>query len=231
MSADGGFEFATVPSPEELARFPLNDLGNAWRLIRTVGGRILDDGTVDARNARLLYLRNRGWIAFNGRHWDLAAGEEWARRSAHQVASGLIAQGRIVAEEQIATPSVWAKFVQGAGSSGASGAMLAQAQAYLSVDLKEFDNHPLWINCQNGVLKFDLKGEAAAPRFTFQKVHEPADRITRICEAIYDPKAERPLFDKLAADAQPNAGACAGYPAGGAAAGGGTMLDRTSRCS
>lgn len=197
MSADGGFGFASAPSPEELAKFPLNDLGNGMRLIRLVGGAIGDDGAVDTANCRLLYLRKRGWIAFNGQHWDLDAGEEIARRFAHQVAAGLIKQGEF--SEIKGKP--WAEFVQKSGSSGSSAAMLAQAAAYLTVDLDAFDRRPLTLALRNGTLKFTVKdGRATA---TFAKRHDPSDRLTRMMAVDYDPKAECPLFDRLVAFCQP----------------------------
>lgn len=199
MSADRSFDFAPAPSPEDLARFPLNDLGNAMRLIRLVGGVIDDLGDVNHRCATLLYLRRRGWIAFNGRHWDLEAGEDLARRRAHQVAQGLIAQGAFV---QGVTPKGWMEFVQRSGSSGASAAMLAQAAAYLTVDLDAFDNQPLTLNLRNGTLKFssERKGHAAVE---FQPIHDPADRLTRMAAVDYDPKAAAPLFEAHVAFCQP----------------------------
>lgn len=92
MSADGFSDFSglpAAPAPTELMWFELNDLGNAKRLIRYAGGVFGPDGEVDLRGARLLYLREQGWIAFDGKRWDLQRGTALARRLAHKVSAGL----------------------------------------------------------------------------------------------------------------------------------------------
>ncbi len=107
MSADGfGFSglgdgfggLPAAPSPRELMWFELNDLGNAKRLIRLAGGVFGDDGEVQLTGARLLYLRDQGWIAFDGQRWNLAHGQALARKLAHRVAEGLFAQARAMDE-------------------------------------------------------------------------------------------------------------------------------------
>lgn len=198
MSADGEFAFPAAPSPAELAKFPLNDLGNALRLIRLVGGVIEDDGSIDTRNCQLLFLRDRGWIAFNGQFWDLRGGEQLARRFAHKVAGGLVAQG----EHTGAPAKAWADFVARTGNAGSSSAMLAQAAPYLEAELSDFDADPLALNVANGVLSFKpLRG--GAYKAQFRANHYPADRMTRICGAPWDPSAARPHFDALVGFCQP----------------------------
>jgi putative DNA primase/helicase len=194
MSSGGSFSFPGAPSPEELARLPLNDLGNAQRLIRLVGGAFDDDGMVDTTAATLLYLRNRGWIAFNGKYWDLEAGEEIARRRAHQVAQGLFGQGAHRFGEEEKPPKYWVDFVNRSGNAGSSAAMLAQAASYLTVGLDQFDRQALTLNLRNGTLKF-LKDDGGKVSVKFRPVHDPADRLTRMAEVDYDPKAKAPLFE------------------------------------
>ena len=198
MSDVSGYAFPSAPSPEELAKHPANDLGNALRLVRLVGGVIQDDGSIDTRACELLYLRERGWIAFNGRHWDLRGGEERARRWAHKVASGLIAQGPFSGN-----PKTWPDFVVRSGNAGASSAMLTQAASYLGADLGDFDRDPMALNVANGVLRFRRDRATKAPKVVFEPRHDPGDRMTRICSVAYDAKAKRPLFDGLLAYAQP----------------------------
>lgn len=101
MSADGfaafGSEFGglpAAPSPQELMWFELNDLGNARRLIRYAGGRFGDDDQVDLTGARLLYVRDIGWMAFDGKRWNLARGAAMALKLAHKVAEGLFVQAK-----------------------------------------------------------------------------------------------------------------------------------------
>ena len=202
MSADGAdYTFADAPSPEALAKFPLNDFGNARRLVRLVGGVIEPDGRVNTRSCQLLYLRERGWIAFNGRYWDLGCGDELARRWAHRVAEGLIAQGAFTA----VTGKAWTEFVTRSGNAGASSAMLTQAQSYLGADLADFDTDPLALNLENGVIRFRRHRVTKAPIVEFEPRHDPGDRMTRMCAARWDPKAKRPLFDAHAKFCQPDA--------------------------
>lgn len=203
MSADGEMglsDFASAPTPEELAAFPRNDLGNAQRLVRMVGGRWLEDGTADHTDAVLLYLRKRGWIAFNGVFWDLEAGEEMARRWAHRVAAALRSQFKAAVEEEKVPAAQWMEFVTRSGNSGSTTAMLNQAASYLTVDLEDFDRDPLAVNVLNGTLKFDRDGGHWGPKLT---PHAARDRITRLADVAYDRSAGRPNFDRLLKFAQP----------------------------
>lgn len=196
--------FPAAPTPDELAAFPLNDLGNAMRLIRLVGGRFEDDGTVDPSQARLLYLRERGWIAFDGRIWDLRGGEERARRFAHAAAQGLVTQGEMAQQQHGLNAKAWADFVTKSGQAGATSAMLAQAASYLAVDLEVFDRDPMALACENGVLSF-TRDKEGRPKVVFSRGHDPADRFTRMASARWDPKAEAPLLRDLLAFCQPDA--------------------------
>ena len=58
----------TPPDPERLAWYEMNDLGNAERLKARSGGL-------------LLFVRNKGWIAWDGRRWSLEDGERRLGRS------------------------------------------------------------------------------------------------------------------------------------------------------
>lgn len=215
MSADGtpfgdrASWGAGAPSPEELAAYPLNDFGNAMRFIRQTGGSVGDDWSVDASAARVLYLRRRGWIAFNGRFWDLERGESIARREAAFVSQGLMeqAQFRVEALEAAkasakAISAVW-DFATSSGNNGRIGAMLAVAASYLEADLEAFDADPLALNCQNGVLRF-VRQDGGPAVARFRPGHEPADRMTRITACAYDPAAPAPLFEGVVEFAQPD---------------------------
>lgn len=200
MSDDNVIQFGRTakeggsgPSPEDLALYPLNDLGNAMRLILMAGGDIDRDGVVDATNSRLLYQLGGGWVGFNGKYWDRKHGEDLARRLAHQTANKVsdlwdFVKDRVPAKE-------FFKFANGCGSSGATTAMLRQAQSYLTVEIGVFDRDPLAINCLNGTLKMSYADGK------FSKVlrpHSPSDRITRCTTVNYDPAATAPLFRNVA---------------------------------
>jgi len=183
------------PSPEDLSVFPLNDFGNAMRLIMLAGGSVSNSGFVDPSNSTLLYLMGSGWIGFNGTFWDKKFGEDLARKTAHQLSQKLpglfeFYKDRIPAKEYF-------KFASDSGSSGKTTAMLRQAQSYLTVEIDAFDRDPYALNVLNGTLKFNWTPPAgeAEGKFSVELVpHNPADRITRVCTTAYDPEAAAPLF-------------------------------------
>lgn len=204
---DGSFAFASVPTPEELAGFELNDYGNAMRLIRLVGGAIEARGGVDTTEATLLYQLGQGWIAYEGRYWDRKLGEQLANRTAHQVAQKM--RGiweELKAKHAGANPKELMKFVDGCGNRGSISAMLAMAAPYLTVDIEAFDQHPLALNCRNGTLWLAHDPAAAAgQRFTVtRRPHRPSDRLTRLIDVDHDPEAKAPEFERVVREAQPD---------------------------
>lgn len=201
MSGDGSFAFAATPTPEELARFDLNDYGNAMRLIRLVGGEVDDSGEIELGGATLLYLREIGWIGWNGRYWDLKMGQRLAERTSHKVAQILVAQ-RAYLEAAGGSKKEVHDFVRNAGNAGKISAMLKVAESYLQVDLEDFDHDPLALTVRNGTLKFRREaGEGMRVEFG---PHDPGDRITRMCEVTYDRKAQAPVWRAKLAEWQPS---------------------------
>jgi putative DNA primase/helicase len=92
-------------------------------------------GEIELEAATLLYLREIGWIGWNGRHWDLKLGQRLAERTAHKVAQGLVAQrGTWIGAEQVTDKEV-TSFIRGSGNAGAIAAMLRVAESYLQVEL------------------------------------------------------------------------------------------------
>lgn len=197
----GAHPLAVPPSPADLAGYDRNDYGNGLRLIRLAGGRIEDDGRVDASASTLLFLHGSGWVGFNGKHWDRTFGEDLARRMAHGVARALRGEVAALMAEGAPAKEVF-KFVDHAGSAGATSAMLRQAQSYLTVEITAFDRDPLALNCGNGTLKLRVV-DGKLQRVL--RAHDPADRITKICGVDYDAKARAPLFEGVHADSFPDA--------------------------
>jgi putative DNA primase/helicase len=205
------FAFASVPTVEELARFDLNDDGNAQRFIRMAGGRIdADTGEIEDLSAcTVLHLRRRGWIVFNGQFWDLETGEARARRHAIKVARAMQAQMALrVTQAKADFPLISAKALQSirdfgvqAGNNGRIGSMMAVAASYLDVDADEFDQDPMALNCANGVVRFERKDGLAVARFV--RGHRPQDRFTRMTVGDYDPAAPAPVFDGVLRFAMP----------------------------
>jgi putative DNA primase/helicase len=189
------FDYAAAPTLEQLADQPMNDLGNAMRLILTIGGRIESDGGVNTDRCTLLFLLGLGWIGFNGRFWDREFGEELARKTAHRVARELGGQFKLLVEKGATNKDVM-KFITNAGSAGQTSAMLRQAQSYLTVKIDAFDQDPMAINVRNGTVKMRWRPEAPEGQ-RFEVVlaqHDPADRITRMAAAEWRPDAAAPLY-------------------------------------
>jgi putative DNA primase/helicase len=216
--ADGEFlgaaPMSAGPSAKELSGYPLNDFGNAMRFIRYIGGQVDEDGEIrDLSATTVLYVRNHGWVGFNGQHWDLKAGEGLARKWAAKVARGMHAQAEILSadarERGLAKKEIDAPydFAESCGNSGRMDAMLKVAKTYLEVDLDVFDRDPLALNVRNGTLFFrrirDAKGKATGAEFKFRDHHDPSDRLSRMAEVSYDPKAEAPTFHAVLATWQP----------------------------
>lgn len=196
-----GYAFTPAPTPDELARFDRNDFGNAMRLIRLVGGAVDDRGDVGLEAAELLYLREIGWIGWNGRHWDLKQGPRLAERTAHRVAQGLGQQVSIWIAE--GCPAKEAQgFARSSGNAGAVAAMLRVAESYLQVELEDFDADPLALTVLNGTLRFRrAPGDGLDVEF---RPHDPRDRITRMARVTYDRDARCPTWEASIAHWQPD---------------------------
>ena len=202
MSPSDQYAFAAAPSPDELAAFDLNDIGNAKRLIRLAGGQFRDDGLPDLSAATLLYVRDNGWIGWNGRHWDLKMGQRLAERMAHEVAESLVGpQSKALIDRGLPAKEVIA-FARGAGNASSLSAMLRVAETSLQVDLDDFDSDPLALTVRNGTLRFSrLAGDGFDVKFD---AHDPRDRITRMAAVDYDPKATAPVWEQTLAAWHPD---------------------------
>ncbi|WP_296167030.1 phage/plasmid primase, P4 family [uncultured Brevundimonas sp.] len=213
---DGMGASATPPSPEELSKFELNDDGNAMRFIRMAGGVIDAEGDVDLKMSRVLYLRNRGWIVFNGQFWDLGTGEARAKRHAIKVARAMQPQMAIkvaaMEERNASAKAIQAVYDFGVSAGNASrlNNMMNVAASYLDVDMDAFDQDPMALNCRNGVLRF-RRGphvgpggeELDGPHLVWTPGHDPADRFTRMCAADYVPGTVAKKFHEVVKVALP----------------------------
>lgn len=193
-------------SPEDLARFPWNDLGNAMRLILMAGGDVARDGSVDATDSTLLHLLGVGWIGFNGVYWDRKYGEDLARKLAHQVSHQIAGLWPVIKDSGVPFKD-FNRFAADSGSAGKTSAMMRQAQSYLTVEIDAFDEDPMVLNVLNGTLKLRWTPGVAGAAGKFDVTlddHNPADRITRVCAAAYDPEATAPLFRMVVKDSLPD---------------------------
>ena len=150
------------------------DAGNADRLARDYGDRIK-------------YVREWGWLAYEGGSWvrhadgvvmryaeacindilqDAANAPDRARRDA------LIDHARRSFSQQRLTAMVG----------------LAKYRVGIEAHTYEFDTDPWLLNVQNGTI--DLRTSTLHP-------HDPADRITKIVNVRYDPTAKAPRWEQF----------------------------------
>jgi putative DNA primase/helicase len=196
----GDLDYSGAPTLDELARYDLNDIGNAMRLIRSTGGAIDEAGEISTAGSTLLFVRELGvWAGWNGKAWDLRQGDRLAERAAHKVAAGLLAQATRLTMAHDKPTAV--KFIRTSGNASAISAMLRVAESYLQVSLDDFDADPLALSVANGTLRIsDDPADRGAISFS---PHDPRDRITRLAPVKYDPAAEAPTWARSLEHWQP----------------------------
>jgi putative DNA primase/helicase len=158
---------------EQRRHYMRTDLGNADRF-------------VDAHRDRVLWCHARkAYLCWDGKRyaWD-ERGE--AVKLAHLAARSIFHEAADAeSDEEQKAISKWALASQ---NESRINAMLSQAKPYLAVGMEELDRDPWLINCQNGTVDM---------RTGKLKDHDPADRITKIVPADYDPDAPCPRFKQF----------------------------------
>lgn len=188
------------------AGLPLNDTGNAHRLIAHFG-------------ADLVVAREQGWMVWTGTHWDLDTGPAAVRLRAQWVAPRIGLEARVLKplpEEKdkdfAARKGRRRTFGVSSGNASRTMAMIAQAEPHLTRPVEDFDADPLMVAVENGVLVFSRALDLDCPdpdvtRFkgvvTFRP-HRREDLITKLMPARYDPEAKCPRFDGFLQRFQPS---------------------------
>src|SRR5215203_4776843 len=162
---------------EQRRYYMRTDLGNAERFVDAHRDRVL---WCPARKAFLCWDGKR--YAWDERGEVVKLAHATARNIFHEAAD---AEG----EEEQRAITKWALASQ---NESRINAMLSQARPYLAVGMEDLDRDPWLINCQNGTL--DLRTGRL-------KVHDPADRITKIVPVDYDSDAPAPRFEQFLQEA------------------------------
>lgn len=186
---------------ERLARLGRHDLGNAQRLLARFG-------------RDLLYVREVGWHAWTGTHWDGQGGAAQAAKRAHETARAMAGEARALRaagpmigeadkafEERVAKAWGWA-----AASSNQArfAAMLTVAQPYSEVTVDEMNGDPLLLSVQNGTIELgppDSHGDGGV----LIRPHRRDDRISKILPVAWDPAATCPKWHAFLEMVQPDA--------------------------
>ena len=168
----------TRPIEKVSLAFHLTDAGNAERLAFYQG-----------ENLRFCWDWNK-WIWWDGRRWDLAKGNEMARRLALDTARGILMNEAAKIQDDSEKRSLLVKWSLASETSSRLNAMIQVAQAIepFPTYAKNFNANPWLATCLNGTV--DLRTGKLGP-------HNPYDLITKICPVNYDPDARLKLWESF----------------------------------
>ncbi|MDY6960327.1 MAG: phage/plasmid primase, P4 family [Pseudomonadota bacterium] len=180
-----------APSDKELAKLPRNDTGNARRLIARHGHE-------------MAWVKEIGWLVWDGRRWARENGEELALIRAQQVVDALYVEAETLPDEcpegedkRKGTPRArHYNFAVSSGNGGKTKSIVEMAAPRLKARQDSFDARHYHFNVQNGTLRLDQGGKLYG--------HRPCDRATRLAAVAYDPKAECPEFERFVATILPD---------------------------
>jgi len=150
-----------------------SDVGNAERFLDTYGEYVR---SCPARKM---------WLYYDGARWVWDDGGKvlkLAQKTARNIHKDAAAEPDPAKQREIS------KFAIASQNTTRLTGMLTQAKPHATVRIEDLDSDPWAINCQNGTL--DLRAGKLKP-------HDPADLITRIAPAEYDPEAQCPRFEQF----------------------------------
>lgn len=203
-----------------LAWLPQTDLGNAERF-------------VERNRGKLLYCQSIGWMWWDGKRFCREGAIERVLRAEHETVRGIQEEAKALEAEakrldgrkgddkevgkrkKSLTSLAAALRFWGRKSEGNSKMtpIAKHAAAYLSVETDRLDADLMAINVRNGTLvaRRDWSNEPGAWQswpshgdYIRLKPHDPADLITKLAPATFDPKAECPQFLQFLAEVQPD---------------------------
>jgi P4 family phage/plasmid primase-like protien len=154
-------------------RLPLNDVGNANRLVRLFGDDIR------------FVLDMEKWLVWNGKYWQFDHGEQLGRLAKKVVLS---IYGEAAQEEDATNRDKLATWAKQSGYELRIKGLISQARwsEGITVMPSELDADPWLLNVANGTVNF-LTGEL--------QPHQREDLITRIIPINYNPDAASPLWE------------------------------------
>jgi P4 family phage/plasmid primase-like protien len=164
-----------VPAVAGPSNYPLNDLGNAMRLL-------------EAHRAVMRYVLGIGWHIWDRRRFRRDPESGRARKLAHDVVSDMLNRAFNARGEDAKAREKIIKFAIQCANSGRLANMLHEAEPYQSVEADDLDKDPWLLNCLNGTV--DLRTGAIRP-------HDQADLMTKLCRASYRADAACPQWEKF----------------------------------
>ncbi len=148
---------------------------------------------VAERHHQLRYVHNVGWHCWDGARWARDANGEAVRAAAGVVRS---AYGDLSDLDRQSRQELLQDIHKCESANGIDGLLrLAGNLLPLAVSVDQLDADPVLFNTQNGTL--DLRtGEL--------RRHDPADLLTKVAAAEYDPRARSETFDRFLEVIQPD---------------------------
>ncbi len=163
---------------------PVTDTTLARRLASLVRGRAL-------------YVADMGvWYRFDGTRWLPDAGGVWMLEQSAEVSRQLAREAA-----ECRDPKLYAGLLDGATKAQSrqkrdNMIALAKAEPGMAITADRFDADPWLLNAPNGTI--DLRTGLRRP-------HDPADLITQIAGAPYDPNATSPRWERFLVEVLPDA--------------------------
>jgi putative DNA primase/helicase len=180
-----------VVDPVELAWFDLNDLGNAKRIEKLAGGRLV---WIEGRQC---------WCAYTGKAWSIEDGARLALSIAQGMAEHIAAEADALkaslegeadegrAESKRRRIEALHKHARSSGNFSRIQAALSNAKALCYAGRDDFDQAINTINCSNRTLHVVPRGALWDVQ---ARGHDPADRISRLLDVEFDGRAECPMW-------------------------------------
>ena len=162
----------------EFMGFPLNDLGNAMRLLTL-------------HRDMMKYCVNIGWHLWDKRRYAHDPENIRTARLAHQTVRQMVlaAFGLPRGEEaQAKTRKAAITFANQSGNRNRIDGMLSVARSHADITVDQLDSDTMLLNCRNGTL--DLRTGELRP-------HAQADLLTKMCGTNYDPEAACPRWEQF----------------------------------
>lgn len=172
---------ADAEDAPQLSGFPLNDIGNANRLILHHG-------------AALRFVIGIGWHTWDGRRYEFDPAIVAARKLAHETVRTMTLQAldiRAASEKQAKSKTQLIKFAIGSGNTSKINGMLTQAEPHLAATADLLDADPWMLNCLNGTV--DLRTLELRP-------HTQSDLLTKLVPIAYDPVAACPIWERFVSE-------------------------------
>lgn len=137
----------------------------------------------------LLHVHGIGWHHWTGKRWEVDHGDAAAQRAVLVILRDALAES--LHDKQLRTD---VKVCESAA--GIRGVLqIASALVEFAATVRDMDADPHLLNCANGTL--DLRTRQVRP-------HDPADRLSRITEAAYDPDADGSVWSRFLASVLPD---------------------------